>query len=89
MLVESAESTFWHPAYDWGWGMMAMHGFGWILILIVVVVLIMVFSRGFIGPVGSAETPPARRSALEILEERYARGEIDRDEYLEKRKDLH
>ena len=33
--------------------------------------------------------PPARRSpALEVLEERYAHGEINRDEYLEKRHDI-
>lgn len=29
-----------------------------------------------------------RSSALDMLEERYARGEIKRDEYLEKRRDL-
>jgi putative membrane protein len=28
------------------------------------------------------------RRALEILEERYARGEIQREEYLQKRRDL-
>jgi putative membrane protein len=29
-----------------------------------------------------------RSDSLEILEERYARGEIDRDEYLQKKRDL-
>lgn len=29
-----------------------------------------------------------RSSGLDILEERYARGEIDRDEYVQKKKDL-
>ncbi len=38
-----------------------------------------------------AESPRllARRSpALEVLEERYARGEINRDEYLQKKQDI-
>jgi putative membrane protein len=34
---------------------------------------------------GSAET---QKSSLELLDERYARGEIERDEYEQKRKDL-
>jgi len=31
---------------------------------------------------------PAVGRALDVLEERYARGEIDREEYLERRRDL-
>lgn len=34
------------------------------------------------------EAPRERRRALEVLDERYARGEIDRDEYLKRRDDL-
>ena len=29
-----------------------------------------------------------RSSALDLVEERYARGEINRDEYLEKKRDI-
>ncbi len=36
---------------------------------------------------GMHRHPPMRRSAgIEVLEERYARGEINRDEYLQKKK---
>jgi len=39
--------------------------------------------------VGRCGTPSRRHSpGLDVLEERYARGEIDRDEYLQKKKDL-
>ncbi|MEW5792419.1 SHOCT domain-containing protein [Thermithiobacillus tepidarius DSM 3134] len=67
----------------WGWGM----GFvGWILMLLfwlavlgLAVWLIVYLTRG------QARAGP---SALEILKERYARGEIDKAEYEQKRKDL-
>jgi putative membrane protein len=39
---------------------------------------------GPVGPVG----PPTMSSALQILEERYARGEIERDDYLRRKQDL-
>jgi len=56
-----------------GWGGM---GFGmilfWVLVLVVVVVLLGKRNR-------------VRPSAREVLDERYARGEIDREEYEKKR----
>jgi len=41
------------------------------------------------GPAGSsATTPVPETGGLKILEERYAKGEIGHDEYLERKKDL-
>ena len=40
---------------------------------------------------GSGSNPPpasGRKEALDVLESRYARGEIQRDEYLQKKQDL-
>ncbi len=56
-------------------------GFMWLFWLLVIGLIIWV-----IKGVGSG--PPGTKSALQVLEERYARGEIDREEFEQKRKDL-
>lgn len=73
----------------WGWHWLGMLVF-WLVPLIVVVVLVAVaikylFSRGARSDAGLNE---GSNRALEVLEERYARGEINREEYLQKRDDL-
>ncbi|MDN3519044.1 SHOCT domain-containing protein [Aquisalimonas lutea] len=78
----------WHPAS--GWGHMLFGGLMMVLILGAVIGLIAVVVRSLAG---TGTVPPARerergRSALDILDERYARGEIDRDEYQQRRQDL-
>ncbi len=56
----------------------------WALIIAAVVILVR-YAMDRRGPL----PPSARRSsALDILEERYARGEIDRDEFLQRKKDI-
>lgn len=52
----------------------------WAIPIILVALLIHSKIRGRDGKTG--------KSALEILETRYARGEIERDEYLKRRADL-
>lgn len=72
---------------DWGWMNFGMHGWGmllfWGLILIAVVALV----RSVKGP---AAAVPARQpeDALGILRERYARGELCRDEFQTMREQL-
>jgi putative membrane protein len=72
-----------------GWGSM-MGGFGFILWLVVFAVIIagaVWFVRS--QPLGDSQRSAERRSpALEALEERYARGEINREEYLQKKRDI-
>ncbi len=72
-----------------GWGWLGMMLF-WLVPLFVVIVLAAaavkyLFSRGARSDAGLHED---RNRALEVLEERYARGEINREEYLQKRDDL-
>jgi putative membrane protein len=69
---------------DHGGGLM---GFGMILLwLVPVVLLVWLFARIAAG--GRRDTDAPSRSPRQILDERYARGEIDRDEYQARRADL-
>jgi putative membrane protein len=69
-----------------GMGWMFLHGIFWLAVLVGIIALIVTFVRR--GDPGRNGPDDRRGSALAILEERYARGEIQRDEYLEKRRDL-
>ena len=74
-----------HHMNGYGWG---MGGFGFLLMIAVWAAVIAgaVFLIRLV--VGNRGSGPASRSPLEILEERYARGEIDREEFEQKRGDL-
>ena len=63
---------------------MGFHGVVWLLLAgaMIAGLVLLVRARG-----GRVSERTGRR-ALEILEERYARGEIQREEYLQKRRDL-
>jgi len=69
-----------HPMWWWGWGMMAMMFLFWVLFIVGLIVGI----RWLIGT-GKEQK---QDSALEILRQRYARGEINKEEFEAKRKDL-
>lgn len=79
---------WWHGPHMFGWGW--MHGFGlmsilfWVLVAGLIVAVVRSRRQRSVqgGPDG------ARSSGLTILEERYAKGEIQRDEYLQKKGDL-
>ena len=79
-----------HPGgwgYGMGYGMGGGFG-GWFMLLLLV--LVVVFA---IGPLRDAFDSRrgrrhASRDALDILDERYGRGEIDADEYKRRRADL-
>lgn len=63
----------------WGWGLL------WLLFLAVLIAGVVLLVRA-LSERGSAEGSGS--SALRILEERFARGEIDREEFEEKRRTL-
>ncbi len=82
-----------------GWGMMGpgmMGGFGWmwlmpifwILFLGLIIWAVVALVRGVSQPSISDSAFSRPDSALEVLKKRYARGEINKEEYEEKKKDL-
>ena len=63
-----------------------MGGFGiifWLLILVGII-----GASWFFGSLPKTIGRARRSTASELLEERYARGEINREEYLQKKRDL-
>lgn len=93
MIVFGALSTFTYGGYygmmgsgAWGWGLVMMAVPGVILVLILVAVLGGLGERGGYAPY-PVPVPPAT-TPFGVLEERYARGEISREEYLRIREDL-
>ncbi len=82
-----------------GWGMMGpwmMGGFGWmwlmpvfwIFFLGLIIWAVIALVRGVSQPGGSNSGSSRPDSALEVLKKRYARGEINKEEYEEKKKNL-
>jgi putative membrane protein len=71
----------------WGWGHMFFGSFMMLLFwggLIIVIVLAVRWAST--GPARGGDGPAPGNRALDILEERYARGEIEKEEYEERRR---
>lgn len=74
-----------HNGYSWGgmaFGMASMLLF-WVLLIAAVVILVRYLPGTGISPKRRQE-----KTALDILKERYARGEIGREEFEQKKRDL-
>lgn len=67
----------------WGFGMGLGMWIFWILLIVIIIALVKVFAGS-----GSGPTAPSHESPLEILKARYARGEIDEEEFERRRKEL-
>ena len=80
----------WGGTYDggWGWGMgygiMGMaHGLLWLVLVGLGIAVLVRWLRS-----DGRSTPAQEESALEILKKRYARGEIGKEEFEDKKRDL-
>jgi putative membrane protein len=87
----------WHMMPGTGWGMGAWGmGMGWIGMLVGIAFWVLIFLalvyliKYLIQATGRPGRPPEseRKTPLDILKERYARGEIDKEEFDSKKKDL-
>ena len=78
-------SNYWGGG--WGWGHM-IFGPLMMIVFIAVVVVVVVLAVRWIGGSGhgAAAHPPSGKTALDILKERFARGEIDKDEFEERKR---
>jgi len=80
--------------YEWGWGMHPMWGwwgiwgFGMMLFMFLFWALVIIGIVLGIRWLVRQGRPESSDSALDVLRQRYARGEINREEFEAKRKDL-
>ncbi len=89
-LAQSGPSGSWnHPGMMWGGGWFM--GPLMMLLFLAIVIAVVVFAvRAFSGPGGDTGTASRRpsSSAKAILEERFARGEIDEEEFRKRKQAL-
>lgn len=79
----------WMNCDGYGMGWHAMGWMGMVFFWLVPILLVLVAVKYLTGRLRSdAPNEGANSGALAILEQRYARGEVDREEYLQKRDDL-
>lgn len=73
----------------WNYGPYGMFPWMWIFPLIFLIVMLLFLFRGGGWPMcGGHGTRRREESARELLDRRYARGEISREEYQQMKKDL-
>jgi len=72
--------------HDWGmgWGGMIFQLLFWVALIIAIVWAV----KYFTGQNRSSASSPSGESALDILKKRYAKGEIDKEEFEQKKRDL-
>lgn len=79
--------------YGYGWAGMLWMGLGTLFWIAVLVLALWLLARLFTGrttisPPGHFGLPPSQPSAMEILRQRYARGEIDTETFVTMRSQL-
>jgi putative membrane protein len=84
-LAQPADQPGWYMHPYWGWGQMFGGGIMMILIWGAIIFLLFVLARALNATHHGLHAQP-HHTALEILKVRFAKGEIDKDEFEERRK---
>jgi putative membrane protein len=79
-MMDGTWGTGWGPGFGFGFIFMILF---WGLIIFAIVAIVKWLS----GTSANAGTPPTK-TVRQILDERYARGEIDKEEYEQKKRDI-
>ena len=85
--AQQPQSDYYHGRHMWDGGWMFLGPLMMIVFIAVIVVVVVLLVRGLGGHRSGSSTSPDS-DALNILKERYARGEIDKEEFEERRRVL-
>jgi putative membrane protein len=87
--AQESRSYYGHHMWDGGWHGMFFGPLFMVLFFVALVVVVVVVVRWLGGlPAHQPHHTPGGKTALDILKERYARGEIDKEEFEERRRVL-
>ena len=90
-LTQRGESPSWGPGMmgNWGYGMMGWFGPIMMLVFWGLLILVLILLARWLWRSSQKKSEEMRsESPLDILKRRYASGEIDREEFEQKKKDL-
>lgn len=77
-----------HHPWGEGWGGMMMGPLLMLVVLAAVLFVVIVAARWLVGAGHAGGAPQGSKGPLDVLKDRFARGEIDKEEYEERRRVL-